>query len=181
MNETETETRDAVLLEAAGAGDGRALSTLYDRYAPAVTRYAWALAADRHDVEEILQDTFVTLWRSARRIRLVDSSALPWLLVTCRNHALNLQRKRSRHRSVPLPDELGAAADHSDAADQLRWVLAEIGRLDPIDQRVCELCLIEGRPYKEVAALLETSVGAVKQRVARSRARLRKVVTDDEN
>lgn len=175
-----TDARDAVLIVAVGAGDDEALSALYDRHSPAVARYAWALAADRHDAEEILQDTFVTLWRNARRIQLVDSSVLPWLLVTCRNHAANLSRKRSRHRSVPLPDELGAA-DHSEAAEQLRWVMEEIGNLDPIDQRVCELCLIEGRPYKEVAALLGTSVGAVKQRVARARARLRKVVIDDES
>jgi RNA polymerase sigma-70 factor (ECF subfamily) len=175
-----TDTRDAALLESAGAGDERALAALYDRHSPAVARYAWALAADRHDAEEILQDTFVTLWRNARRIRLVDSSVLPWLLVTCRNHAANLHRKRSRHRSVPLPDELDLVADHSDVVEQLRWVIEEIGQLDPIDKRVCELCLIDGRPYKEVAALLGTSVGAVKQRVARARARLRKVVIDDE-
>jgi len=171
---------DAALVDAAGSGDDRALSALYDRHSPAVARYAWALAENRHDAEELLQDTFVTLWRSARRIRLVDSSVLPWLLVTCRNHALNQRRKGSRHRSVPLPDDLGAV-DHSDAVEQLRWVMAEIGCLDPVDRQVCQLCLIEGRPYDEVAATLGTSVGAVKQRVARARARLRKVVIDDEN
>jgi RNA polymerase sigma-70 factor (ECF subfamily) len=174
-----TDASDAQLLERIRDGETRALSGLYDRHSAAVARYAWALAADRHDVEEILQDTFVTLWRSARGIRLVDASALPWLLVTCRNHARNLARKRARDRSVPLPDDF-PSSDAADARDRLRWVTEAITQLDPVDQRVCELCLVEGRPYKEVAALLGTSVGAIKQRVARSRARLRKAVVENE-
>lgn len=174
-----TDTGDERLLDRMGAGETRALSALYDRHAAAVTRYAWALAADRHDVEEIVQDTFVTLWRSARRIRLVDASALPWLLVTCRNHARNLARRRARDRSAPLPDDY-PSRDDADARDRLRWVTEAISELHPLDQRVCELCLVEGRPYKEVAALLGTSVGAIKQRVARSRARLRKAVIENE-
>jgi RNA polymerase sigma-70 factor (ECF subfamily) len=172
-------TEDGRLLALTAEGDQRALSSLYDKYAPAVTRYAWALAPDRHDVEEILQDTFVTLWRGAKRIDLIDASLLPWLLVTCRNHSMNLLRSRRRHQTVPLGEDL-IDRGSSDAPEQLRWVIEEIGRLKPVDQRVCEMCLLEGQPYKEVAVVLGTSVGAVKQRVARSRARLRKVVIDDE-
>ena len=176
----ETNTHDRALLQSVISGGGDALAALYDRHAPAVTRYAWALAADAHDVEEILQDTFVTLWRAAARIQLVDSSVLPWLLVTCRNHAANLARKRARHRTVPIPEGL-PTSDRTIAQEQLRWVMEEISTLDAIDRQVCEMCLIEGRPYQEVATLLGTSVGAIKQRVARSRARLRKVVITDEN
>jgi RNA polymerase sigma factor (sigma-70 family) len=73
------------------------------------------------------------------------------------------------------------ADDATAAREQLRWVTDEIARLDPLDQRVCELCLVEGRPYKEVADLLGISVGAIKQRVSRARNRLRKVVLDYEN
>lgn len=174
-----TDASDGQLIERMSAGEMRALSALYDRHSAAVARYAWALAADRHDAEELLQDTFVTVWRSARRIRLVGSSALPWLLVTCRNHARNLARKRARDRTVPLPDDL-PSIDDTDTREQLRWVTEAISLLDPTDRRVCELCLVEGRPYKEVAALLGTSVGAIKQRVARSRARLRKAMVENE-
>lgn len=174
-----TGASDAGLLQRVERGEARALAELYDRHATAVTRYAWALAADRHDVEELLQDTFVTLWRNAHRIRLVDTSALPWLLVTCRNHARNLARSHRRNRSDPLPEDL-PWDDDPEARDRLRWVMDAIGRLDPVDQRVCELCLVEGRPYTEVAALLGSSVGAIKQRVARSRARLRKEVIEHE-
>lgn len=174
-----TDASDADLLKQIVDGGSEGLSKLYDRHSAAVTRYAWALADDRHDAEELLQDTFVTLWRNARRVRLVEASALPWLLVTCRNHARNLSRRRSVQRTLPLPEDL-ASDDASEARRQLRWVYDAIAQLDPVDRQVCELCLVEGRPYKEVATLLGSSVGAIKQRVARSRARLRKAVIEHE-
>ncbi|WP_308797413.1 RNA polymerase sigma factor [Agromyces silvae] len=179
---------DADLLDRVARGDQRALSVVFDRHAAAVTRYAWAMAASRPDVEEIVQDTFVTMWRKADEIALAEASLLPWLLVTCRYLALNAARKAAKHDADEL-DELraagaaGAVRDHHDAEtarDDLRWVLAEIETLDPIDRRVCELCLIDGLPYADAARELGLSVGAVKQRVSRSRNRLRKAVTLDE-
>lgn len=178
---------DAALLERLVRGEPEALGAVFDRHASAVTRYAWALASDRRDVEELVQDTFLTAWR--RGASIPQESLLPWLLVTCRNHALNLQRLRAKHRAHELRDDVLVASgigltggdDSDDARDQLRWVMAEIERLPAVDRRVCELCLIEGRSYAEAAEQLGLTVGAVKQRVLRSRTRLRKVVTDDEN
>ena len=185
----EGEELDAELLLRVAAGDERALSIVFDRHARAVTRYAWALAPSRMDVEEIVQDTFVTMWRKAATITIADASLLPWLLVTCRFLARNAVRKAARNRADALPDEgsrdllllHGRGRDAETARDDLRWVLEEIERLDPIDRRVCELCLVEGVPYAQAARQLDLSVGAVKQRVSRSRARLRKAVTVDEN
>ena len=183
------EDTDADLLRRVAAGDQKALSIVFDRHAKAVTRYAWALAPSRMDVEEVVQDTFVTMWRKAATIAIPEASLLPWLLVTCRYLARNAVRKAARNRADALPDEgsrdlralLGRRGDAEPAREDLRWVLEEIQRLDPIDRRVCELCLVEGVPYAQAARQLDLSVGAVKQRVSRSRARLRKAVTVDEN
>lgn len=178
---TETDT-DLVLRSA--MGDREALSKVFDRYAATVTRYAWAIASSRQDVEEIVQDTFITFWTKSGTFQLADESLLPWLLVVCRNHSLNSVRKAARARSDALPDEL-AAPEHEaeaerDARDRLRWVRDEIAALAPIDRRVCELCLLDGRSYAEAAEILGISVGAVTQRVSRSRNRLKKAVTHDE-
>jgi RNA polymerase sigma-70 factor (ECF subfamily) len=185
----ENESTDADLLGRLADGDQSALAVLFDRHATAVTRYAWAIASSRMDVEEVVQDTFVTAWRKAGEITIAESSLLPWLLVTCRFLALNLNRRQARTRADVLPDEqttdlagLGGARSDADAArEELRWVLDEIERLEPIDRRVCEMCLVEGMPYADAAKALGLTVGAVKQRVSRSRARLRKAVTVDEN
>jgi RNA polymerase sigma factor (sigma-70 family) len=180
---------DSELLAALAAGVAPALAVLMQKYAPPVLRYAWALVGSRADVEEVVQDTFLTCWRKASGIELVDSSLLPWLLTTCRYLSLNANRARQRHDADPLPDDPADAATHrsggadddaSDARDRLRWVMAEMEQLSAIDRAVCELCLIEGRSYSEAAEQLGISVGAVRQRVFRSRNRLRKAVTQNE-
>jgi RNA polymerase sigma-70 factor (ECF subfamily) len=179
---------DAELLARVAGGSKQALSVMFDRHAPAVTRYAWALAASRMDVEEIVQDTFVTTWQKANAIVLPEASMLPWLLATCRNHALNLLRKRRRHDADELAgdSERPSSTAHADevaaqdARDTLRWVIAEIEQLAPLDRRICELCLLEGRSYTEASELLGLSVDAVKKRVSRARMRLKKGVTSDE-
>ncbi|WP_439691792.1 RNA polymerase sigma factor [Curtobacterium sp. SP.BCo] len=171
---------DKVLVAAAARGDRDAVTTLFDRHAETMTRYTWALVRRRMDVEEIVQDAFLTLWQKADTVDVPGESVLPWLLVVCRNHAANLVRQQRRHEGVDLPDELAAPEPDDDARERLRWVRAEIDALAPLDRRVCELCLIEGRSYAEAAEVLGMTIGAVTQRVWRSRARIKKAVTNDE-
>ncbi len=131
-------------------------------------RYAWAVVESRPDVEEAVQDTFLTLWQRAVTLELPADTMLPWLLVVCRNHALNTGRKQARRRGVELPEELPAPDDHAEAAERLRWVRDAIAALPETDRRICELCLLDGHSYAEAAEMLGLSVGAVTQRVARS-------------
>ena len=77
--------------------------------------------------------------------------------------------------------ELAAPGDTTEASEQLRWVRDEIAALPDTDRRICELCLLQGYSYAEAAQLLGLSVGAVTQRVSRSRRRLKKAVTHDEH
>ena len=102
----ETDGTDAELLERLASGDQRAMAVVFDRHAPAVTRYAWAIAPSRMDVEEIVQDTFLTVWRKAAEIMIAEASLLPWLLVTCRNFGMNAGRKRRpRSRAEQFDDD----------------------------------------------------------------------------
>ena len=174
---------DRVLLSRSADGDRRAFGVLFDRHSRAVTRYAWALLSDEMDVQEIVQDTFVTAWEKAAKVSVVETSALPWLLLTCRYHALNLRRKRVSQRTDELDEQLAdiaASDDQETAVQRLRWVTDEIAALDPTDRQICELCLIEGRSYKEAASIVGKSVGAVSKRLERARTRFRMVVSDNE-
>ncbi|GGH47553.1 RNA polymerase sigma factor [Microbacterium album] len=173
-------TGDAELLERSGNGDELAFQALFDRHAAAVMRYAWALAATREDAQDLVQETFLTAWRRAGAIRLVGASALPWLLTTCLNHSRNLKRRRARHDALPLPDEFRGDVRKAEAEDlakeRLRWVLDAIDGLSEPDRTLCRLCLIEGRSYKEAAATLGTTSGAVAKRIQRVRTILRNEV-----
>ncbi|WP_308159185.1 sigma-70 family RNA polymerase sigma factor [Curtobacterium sp. ISL-83] len=179
--ETDPGTDDAGLIRRLAMGDRVALASAFDRFAPTLTRYAWAIAGSRQDVEELVQDTMLTLWQKADGLQLPTGMLLPWLLVVCRNHAKNLARRNTKHAGDELPDQVPAPGDHTDAAEQLRWVRAEIAALPDTDRRICELCLLQGYSYAEAAQLLGLSVGAVTQRVSRSRRRLKKAVTHDEH
>ncbi|MGN8049062.1 RNA polymerase sigma factor [Curtobacterium sp. 22159] len=175
----DTADDDASLARRLASGDPGALATAFDRFAPALTRYAWAIAGSRQDVEELVQDTFLTLWQKADGVQLATGGLLPWLLVVCRNHARNLGRRNAQHDADDLPAELAAPAADTDAADQLRWVRDEIAALPETDRLICELCLVQGYSYAEAAQLLGLTVGTVTQRVSRSRRRLRKAVAND--
>lgn len=175
-----TDEWDALLLQQTVEGDRRAFETLFDRYVRTVTRYAWGLVAMREDVEDVVQDTFLTAWQKAETVHLVGDSLLPWLLVTCRNQALNLLRRRRRNAHAPLTEwdlPLLAVDEEADVARaRLQLVMQEMEKLSGIDRRICELCLIEGRSYKDAAKALGTSAGAVGKRLERARLRMRRAI-----
>jgi len=70
---------DAALTRRLANGDRAALADAFDRFAPTLTRYAWALASSKQDVEELVQDTFLTLWQKSGELDLATSALLPWL------------------------------------------------------------------------------------------------------
>ena len=93
---------------------------------------------------------FVVAWRKLGSIRIVESSALPWLLVTTRNLGRNALRARSA--AVEL-DESRLPADRTrqERVEELTWVRQAVSRLGGMDQRVVHLCLVEGYSYAEAA------------------------------
>jgi RNA polymerase sigma factor (sigma-70 family) len=160
---------DADLLAAIRAGERTAFDACYERHAPTLARYAWSRLGARDLVEEVLQETFLTAWRKRTDMRIVDESLLPWLMVVCRNHVNNLQRRRARDRSAPLTTDIA----EPERGDELRWIDAELRKLSSMDQAVCRLCLIDGMTYAQAAAVLGSTPGAVGKRLERARARLR--------
>jgi len=170
---------DGALVEATARGDAAAYTELLDRHTRAVFRYAWGLADRQSDVDDIVQETFVVAWRRRKDIRLVGSSALPWLLTSARYVAMNTNRQRRALRTDEIDEHTGAddawyrQVAHADAVEQLRWVRTEITALDSPDRELCELCLLQDRTYDEAAAILGLTPTNARKRIQRSRARLR--------
>lgn len=173
------EIPDTELITSIGRGDAEAYTEMLDRHSRAVFRYAWGLADQRSDVDDIVQETFLVAWRRRKDIRIVGSSALPWLLTSARNIAMNTNRQRRSHRIDEIDEHTGASdawyrqVEHDEASQQLRWVQNEIAALDSPDRELCELCLLQDRTYDEAAAVLGLSPVNARKRIQRSRARLR--------
>lgn len=160
-------------------GDADAFARLFDRYSLSVYRYTSAVLRDRQYTEDVLQETFLTLWQHREDLDLHGDSLLPWLLATSRNHSHNLGRRLRRRETVMLPDDPASPsrADPGEVATQreaLRAVAQAIADLSPVDQALVRATVLNDIPYAEAAAAVGLSPSAAARRVQRIRVRLRK-------
>ncbi|WP_181408858.1 RNA polymerase sigma factor [Schumannella soli] len=168
-----TQTDDELII-GVRRGDKDAFADLMEKYDRAVFRYAWGMVDRSSDVDDVVQETFLTAWRRRRHLSGHAGSALPWLLVTCRFVAFNHNRRVRRRGEVELNSDVDApsALDRTRALEELRWVMEEIDSLSSVDRELCLRCLIDGQKYGSAAADLGISPAAARKRVERSRKRL---------
>jgi RNA polymerase sigma factor (sigma-70 family) len=166
---TTDEPRDWAL---ARAGEGEAFGRIFDRHRDRVFRHGLRLVEGVSDADDLVAITFLEAWRRRDDLRLVDGSALPWLLVTATNVSHNLRRSARRHRALlaRLPID-PHAPDHSERYDDGDAHRA-LQKLALADRQVLTLCVLEGFSEREAADALGVPPGTVKSRLARARVRL---------
>lgn len=180
----DVEDLDGVLLDRVRAGDRSAFGTLYDRHVRTVYRYAVRLCATPRDAEDATQDVFVLAFEKARSITLVGDSALPWLLVACRNISLAKRRRalRDSRQLMDLDADTVVEEETTDVAAERRMlgvaIDQAIAQLSDIDRRLFILCTEMGRSYQQAAAELGVSHASVRNRLARLRSRLQASLAD---
>jgi RNA polymerase sigma-70 factor (ECF subfamily) len=162
------------------AGDGEAFGVLFDRHRERVYWHACRLASTGHDAEDIVASAFLELWRRRDKVRLVDCSVLPWLLVTTTNVGRNASRGQRRYRQFlerlprapEQPDAAEVALDtHALGADaRLREGLTALNKTDA---QLFALVALEDYPVSVAAELLGLSVSAARARLHRVRGKLR--------
>lgn len=173
---------DRVLLDRVAGGDAAAHRRLFDRYQARVYAFVRRRVGDEGLAEEIVADVFFEVWRGAAAYR-GESLVSSWIFGIANLKALSARRYRARPRRAAvrvLEDEaLKRVADPRDAVaaldarDDLARLLGAITRLPEGQRDVLRLAFLEGRSYEEIARELGISLGNVKTRVNRARARLR--------
>ena len=175
---------DAALLAATGDGDREALAALYARHSPWLLLRLSRRCGDPGVVDEVVQDTFVAVWRSARRYDgRGDVAAWIWGIAARR---LVDALRRAPAATVALPDHgLGDGHGHgTDAVEpsaeervlvDVRYgdVGAALERLSPELRAVVQATVLDGLSTREAATLLGIPSGTVKTRMMRARAQLR--------
>lgn len=171
---------DDALLRAVAQGDTEALATLYDRHA------GWLLArlnrrcADAETVREVLQDTFVTVWRSAASHR--GARVGGWLWVIASRRLVDAQRVHARTDLAHRAEQAGSnewAATAPSAEDRVLAGLeygdvgAALDRISPELREVLRATVVDGLTTRETARLLGIPEGTVKTRAMRARRELR--------
>jgi RNA polymerase sigma-70 factor, ECF subfamily len=179
------EVDDRALVEAARAGDPRALDAFLERYQPQIYRFSLRMCRQPEDAQDVLQETMLAAFRTLRTFRGA-SSASTWLYTIARSFCIKKRRRRQdapqamvslttedgRH-ALELPD-LGPAPDEALERRRLEAALDEsIQRLAPAYRDVLLLRDVEGLAARDVARVMGLSVGAVKSRLHRARLTVR--------
>ncbi len=120
---------------------------LLRRHADALHDYISTTVADAAVAEDVFMRVFVRAWSELTPRRMPEESALPWMLATARNAALESARVRERE-SAPVTSDPRRALDGRSGA--LRVALA---KLTEREQRIVELCLVEDRTYRQAVRL----------------------------
>jgi RNA polymerase sigma-70 factor, ECF subfamily len=172
---------DAELIAAVARGDDTALRELFGRHAPWLAgRLRSALSAA--DTEDVLQETFLAVWRGAPGYR-PEGAVAGWIWgIARRQAALFLRRRGPAELALPavIAADARRPADPADAAlsrADLAGAVAALGPEDSPDRRVWQLMYVEDRPVAEVAGLMGIPEGTVKSRAHRVRRRLRAVLS----
>ncbi|MEU0967576.1 RNA polymerase sigma factor [Streptomyces sp. NPDC005917] len=170
----ETAGGDAALLRAVAAGDGSALSVLYDRHAGWLHARLTRRCADPEVVREVLQDTFVTVWRSAAGHRGQEAGGWLWTIAARRLvDARRVQERAARVQPLPAPVVAPSAEDRVLAGLEYGDVGTALDRLSPELREVLRATVVDGLSTRETARLLGIPEGTVKSRALRARAELR--------
>jgi RNA polymerase sigma-70 factor, ECF subfamily len=170
------DTEDQLILRLA-AGDELALALLYEQLSGHVYGLVLQLVKSREDAEEIVQDTFVKLARTAERFNPDLGSARAYLYTIARNEALmRLRARRSRpvsETSIDLHDP-GSKFSQAEADHDTRIaVAAAFDRLDPSDAALLKAAFYEGFSHGELAESKGIALGTVKSRLRRALLKLR--------
>ena len=171
-DEDRGEPTDVALLDAGGPLARSGFGLLVRRHSRVLYAIAWSRLGSAADAEEVVQDAFLLLWRKRSALRLAGDSALPWLVVAVKHLASNrlrARRRRLQHERAAAEPE--SSLDPQDAVDDV--VDRALARLAPLDAAVARLCLGEELTYAEAAARLGLTPAAVRNRLSRTRARLR--------
>lgn len=174
----EHETRsDAALLAAAADGSSDAVELLYRRHAPWLLIRLSRRCADATVVDEVLQDTFVAVWRSAGSYT-GGGEVAAWIWGIAIRRLVDAIRRRPRATAV-LSD-VGETRQLVESAEDLVLlgvqhgdVGAALDRLSPQLRAVVQATILDGLTSREAGHLLGIPTGTVKTRMMRARAALR--------
>jgi len=165
--------RDGALLVAIAAGDRRALEELYLGYHRRLARFLSRFTPRYENVEEIINDTFMVVWQSAKDFRNA-SQVSTWIIGIAYRTALKSFRRQKNHAVArSLEDYPEQTVDPTLETEVNDWLQHGLSRL-PVEQRLTlELAYHMGHSLEEIAAITDCPVGTVKARMFHAREKLR--------
>ena len=164
---------DEDLMQLVRKGDNTAFAIIYERHSTASFSLAYRMTQNRNAAEDVVQEAFLSLWRSNARYDRARGSVRTWVLGIVHNRAIDALRRSIGHDKRRASDEgleerfearerteveVGRRAE----AKEVRTALETL----PTEQcRVIELAYFRGFTHSEIAKMLDTPIGTVKGRM----------------
>ena len=176
----EAATSDEDLLVTVSRGDQTAFASLFDRFGGVVYGVVKRVVRDPSQSEEVAQEVFTEVWRTASRFDPDRGSAQTWILTMAHRRAID--RVRSEQSSRDRTDRIGRRdrqRDFDEVAEEVelrfehQQVREALVALTDLQREAVELAYYRGYTYREVAEMLDTPLGTIKTRMRDGLIRLR--------
>lgn len=176
--------KDRYLVLRAQDGDINAFEQLVERYQGRLFRTAYMIVRNRHDSEDIVQDTLIQAWRSLHLVR-EPAAFRGWLMRICTNKATSMARKRQRRATDPYDAEgletasamaettSSSTADPAESSEvnaQIEALADLLASVQPELRIVWVLREVDDMSYEEIAQTLNLTESTVRGRLARARS-----------
>jgi RNA polymerase sigma-70 factor (ECF subfamily) len=176
---------DDRLVTRVAQGDSAALEALYDRYAPTVLGISLKVLGDQALAEDVLQETFWRVWKSAATYQSQRGAVTSWLFRIARNLAIDLYRRRNvrpqaldaEAGSEPILEEL--PDPNMDVAEQAQSILRNqqvrsvLASLPRVQRQVIEMAYFYGMTRQEIAEATGEALGTIHTRARLALQKLR--------
>lgn len=162
---------DEELIASIQRKDVQALEMLYDRHRIQAYSLALRMLNSPGDAEDVVQESFLSIWRSASTYRSDRNSGRSWLLSIVHHRTIDkLRGRQSRIQGVELEEGINTA----DAQDVLKEVInnlvgsdvqSALEQLPPDQRKTIELAYFRGYTHTQIAELMQVPLGTVKGRM----------------
>lgn len=169
-------------------GDARAFEVVFDRHADAAFSLAYRMCGRRAMAQDVVQEAFLSLWRSGARYDRTRGSVRSWILGVVRNRTIDLFRRDSVRagRDVSAESALERIPSAEDVArdaerrQDAREVHAALHDLPPDQRQVIELAYFGGLSHSQIAEMLDLPPGTVKGRMRLGLTKMRSSLSEAE-
>jgi len=181
MSLTSPAERDELnrLLQQAARNDQKAFAELYKRTSAKLFGVCLRMLHDRGEAEEVLQETYTTVWRRAASFDSAKASAITWLVTLSRNKAIDRLRQH-REETLDDPSKLNETADEqptpaagAETSQEYQRLQQCLEELEPQQQNSVREAFFTGATYNELAARCRVPLGTMKSWIRRSLMQLR--------
>lgn len=182
------ETAETPILERIGAGEADALQACIDRYTGLVWSLARRFGLCHADAEDVVQEIFLDIWKSASRFDASKSPEASFVALIARRRLIDWRRRQRPGREVASTEMAADRAEFEsnstmapiELEEESARALRALNKLPQEQRQVLRLALGEGWTHREISERRNIPLGTVKTHVRRGLIQIREILNDSD-